>query len=148
MGRQQVTVLRVQYGVRVGTLVRTLVTAYLYRALEVHFHRVRELECLEVRVRQHGSARSEVLDLREPGHELAAGHAALLVDQLDGRPFPVMSHTVAHEHVKFRVVVLDRQHHGHGLSDLHQSGNLGSPRTFSDLVLKNKQINTTYNNII
>jgi len=134
VGGQQVTVLCAEYGVGVRTLVRALVPAYLYGALEVNFHRVRELERLEVRVRQHGRACAEVLDLGKPGHEFAAGHATLLVHQLDGCPFSIVSHAVAHEHVELGVVVLDGQHHGHGLSDLHQPGDFGSPRSLADLV--------------
>lgn len=133
MSGQQAAVLCGQDGVRVRTLVRALVPADLYGALEVHFHRIRELERLEVRVRQHGRAGAEVLDFREPGHEFATGHAALLVYQLDGCPFAIVGHAVSHEHVKFGVIVLDRKHHGHSLSNLHEPGNFGSPRSFSDL---------------
>lgn len=134
MGRQQVTVLGIQYGTRVRTLVWALVSAYLYGALEVYFHRVGELERLEMGVRQYRSAGAEVFDLCEPRHELAAGNATLLVHQLDGRPFAVVSHAVAHKHVKLGVVVLNSQHHGHGLSDFHQPGYFGSPRSLSNLL--------------
>ena len=69
-----------QRGRLVGALVRTLVAADLYRALEVHLHRVRELEGLEVGVREHRGARPEVLDLGEARHQLRSGDAAALVD--------------------------------------------------------------------
>jgi len=111
--------LSAEYGVGVRTLIRALVPTYLYGALEVYFHRVWELERLEVRVRQYGCAGTEVLDLGESGHEFAAGHATLLVHELDGCPFAVMSHAVPHKHVELGVVVFDRQYHGHGLSDFH-----------------------------
>lgn len=127
-----------QDGIRVRTLVRALIPADLYGTLEMHFHRVWELERLEVRIRQYGRASAKVLDFRESGHEFAAGHATLLVDQLDGCPFTVVSHTVPHEHVELGVIVFDCQHHGHGLSDFHKPGNFGSPRSFSDLKIEEK----------
>ena len=60
-------------------LVRALVSANLNGALEVDLHGVRELEGLEVGVGEHAGAGPEVLDLAELGHELGAGHTALLV---------------------------------------------------------------------
>ena len=86
-------------------------------------------------VGQDGGGRAKVLDLGEARHELGSGDATSLVDQLDGRPFAVVGHAVAHEHVEFAVVVLDGQHHGHRLTDFDQSGHFGSPRSFANLDL-------------
>lgn len=86
-------------------------------------------------VREDGSGRAKVLDLGEPRHELGSGDAASLVNELDGRPFAVVGHAVADEHVEFAVVVLDGQHHRHRLTDLDQSRHFGSPGSLSDLDL-------------
>ena len=50
--------------------------------LEVDVHGVRELEGLEVGVRDHGGRGAEVLDLLEAGHDLGPSYAADLVDEL------------------------------------------------------------------
>ena len=50
--------------------------------LEVDVHGVRELECLEVGVGDHGGRGAEVLDLLEAGHDLGPSYAANLVDEL------------------------------------------------------------------
>lgn len=59
----------------------------------------------------------------------------MLVDELNRRALSVMCHTVSHQHIEFVLVVFDRQHHCHRLTDLHNSADLGSPRTFADLDL-------------
>lgn len=114
---------------------RTVVPADLYHALEVHVHRVGELECLEVRERYDGRRRAEVLDLLELVHDLRSDHATVVVDQLYGRSLAVVRHAVPHQHVELVLLVLDGQHHGHGLADLHDTGHLGRPRAFAHLDL-------------
>ena len=57
-------------------------------------------------VREDGCGGAEILDLGESRHELGPCDATSLVDQLDGRPFAVVGHAVADEHVEFAVVVL------------------------------------------
>lgn len=84
-----------------------------------YLHGVRELERLEVSVREDGCACAKVLDLSEPGHELGPGNTTLLVYQLDGGSFSVVGHTVADQHVKLAVVVLDGKNHCHRLTYLH-----------------------------
>ena len=116
-------------------LLGTRVSADLDCALEVDLHAVRELERLEVGVAEHAGAGTEVLDLVELGHELGPGDAALLVHQLDGRPLAVMSHAVSDQHVELLLIVLDGEHHGHGLADLDEAGHLASPGTLADLDL-------------
>lgn len=118
-----------------GALLRALVAAYLYGALKVDLHRVREFEGLEVGVGEDRGRGAEVLYLGEAGHELGPGDAAPLVDELDRRPFAVVRHAVPHEHVELGVVVFDREHHGHGLADLDQARHLGRPRPLADLYL-------------
>lgn len=102
-------------------MVRTLVPADLNGTLEVNLHRIGEFEGLEMSIRQDGSTGAKVLDLAELGHEFGSGNAALLIHQLDGSAFAVMSHAVTDEHVEFLVVVLDGQDHGHGLTDFDES---------------------------
>lgn len=58
-----------------------------------------------------------------------------MVDQLYGRAFAVVRHAVPNQHVKLILLVLDSQHHGHCLSDFHDAGHLGSPRSFAHLDL-------------
>lgn len=111
-----------------GALFGTLVATDLDGALEVHLHRVGELERLEVCVGQHGGRRAEVLDLGEAAHQLGPRDAAALVHQLDRAPLAVVRETVPHQHVELVLLVLDRQHHGHGLADLYDSCHLASPR--------------------
>ena len=144
-----------------GALIRALVATDLDGALEVDFHRVGEFESLlkwksgkyksnnferskfnkffcfylEVCVREDGCGGAEILDFGESRHELGPCDATSLVDQLDGRPFAVVGHAVADEHVEFAVVVLDGQDHGHRLADLDQSGDFGSPRALAHLDL-------------
>ena len=122
-------------GAGAGALVGAGVAADLDGALEVDLHAVRELEGLEVGVAEHRGAGSEVLDLVELGHELGPGDAALLVHQLDGRPLAVMRHAVADQHVELLLVVLDGEHHGHGLADLDEAGHLAGPGSLADLDL-------------
>ena len=50
--------------------------------LEVDVHGVRELECLEVGVGDHGGRGAEVLDLLEAGHDLGPSYATDPVDEL------------------------------------------------------------------
>uniref|UniRef100_A0A2M4D382 Putative secreted protein n=1 Tax=Anopheles darlingi TaxID=43151 RepID=A0A2M4D382_ANODA len=118
-----------------AALLRALVAANLDRTLEVHLHRVRELEGLEVGVRQYRGGCTEVFDLGEARHQLRARHATTLIDQLDRCPLAIVRHTVAHQHIELAVVVLDREHHRHGLTDLHQTRHLRRPRTLTDLDL-------------
>ena len=101
--------------------------------MEVNLHAIRELEGLEVGVGQDGGTGTKVLNLGELGHELGSGDAALLVNQLNGSTFSVVSHAVTDQHVELLIVVLDGQDHGHGLTDLHKARNFRGPWTFSDL---------------
>lgn len=119
----------------IGALLRTLVTTDLDRTLEVNLHRIRELECLEVSIRQHRRACPEVLDLRKPRHQLRSRHTSTLIHQLNRSSLTIVSHAVSHQHIKLAVVVLDGQHHRHRLADLYQSGHLRSPWSLSDLNL-------------
>ena len=79
------------------------------------------------------SGGSKVFDLGEARHEFGSCDAAALVHQLDGCPFAVVGHAVAHQHVEFTVIVFDGQHHGHRLTDLDQTRHLRRPRTFTHL---------------
>ena len=92
---------------------------HLDDTLEVHVHRVRELEGLEVRIGDDGGGRPKVLYLLEMTHDLRPGDAPVLIHQLDRRPPPVVCHAVPHEHVELVLVVLDGKDHGHRLTDLH-----------------------------
>jgi len=112
-----------------------MVPAHLYHTLEVHVHRVRELERLEVRERHDGRGRAEVLDLLELIHDLRPDHAPVVIDQLDGRPLAVVRHAVPHQHVELVLFVFDGQHHGHRLADLHDARHLRRPRAFAHLDL-------------
>ena len=118
-----------------GALLGTGVPTDLDGALEVDLHAVGELEGLEVGVAQDGGAGAEVLDLVELGHQLGPGHTAGLVHQLDGSSLPIVSHAVSDQHVELLLVILDSQHHGHGLSDLDKAGHLTGPGTLSNLDL-------------
>ena len=73
----------------------------------MHVHRVRELESLEVGVRDDGGRLAKVLDLLEAGHDLGPRYAADLVDELNGVLLAVVSDAVPYQHVKFILVVLD-----------------------------------------
>ena len=99
----------------------------------MNLHAIRELEGLEVGVGQDGSTGTKVLNLRELGHELGSGDTALLVNQLNGSAFSIVSHAVTDQHVKLLIIVLDGQDHGHGLTDLHKARNFRGPWTFADL---------------
>lgn len=112
-----------------------VVTAHLDDALEVHVHRVGELERLEVGERHDGRGRSEVLDLLELVHDLGPDDATVVVDQLYGRPFAVVRHAVAHQHVELVLLVFNGQHHGHGLPDFHYPRHFGRPRSLAHLDL-------------
>ena len=46
-----------------------------------------------------------------------------------------MGDTVADQHVEFVLVVFDGQHHRHGLSNLNNAADFGSPRSLADLDL-------------
>ena len=46
-----------------------------------------------------------------------------------------MSHAVSDQHVELLLVVLDSQHHRHGLPDLDKAGHLTGPGSLSDLDL-------------
>lgn len=112
-----------------------VVTAHLDDALEVHVHRVGELERLEVSERHDGRGRPEVLDFLELVHDLRPDDATVVVDQLYGRSLAVVRHAVAHQHVELVLLVLDGQNHGHGLPDLHDARNLRRPRSLAHLDL-------------
>lgn len=84
-----------------------VVSTHLDDALEVHVHRVGELERLEVGERHDGRGRPEVLDLLELVHDLRPDDATVMVDQLYGRPLSVVRHAVAHQHVELVLLVLD-----------------------------------------
>ena len=127
--------LRLQQQRRLGALLGTLVPTYLYGALEMHLHRVGELERLEMGVGEDRRGRAKVLDLGEPRHELRPGDATPLIDQLNRGPFTVVRHAISHEHVKLGIVVLYGEHHRHRLADFHQSGDLGRPGALADLYL-------------
>lgn len=90
---------------------------------------------LEMGVGENGSGRAKVFNFGETGHEFGSGDATALVDQLNGRPFPVVSHAITDEHVEFAVIILDGQDHRHRLTDFDQTGHFRRPRTFADLDL-------------
>lgn len=114
---------------------RTVVAADLDNALEVHVHRIRELEGLEVREAHHRSRRPEVFDLLELAHNLWSHDASVLVDELDRRPFAIMCNAISHQHVELVLIILDGQHHRHCLANLHDSADLTGPRSLADLDL-------------
>ena len=47
-----------------------------------------------------------------------------------------MSNTIADQHIKLVLLVLDTQHHGHGLTDLHDAAHLAGPGAFANLKIK------------
>ena len=107
---------------------------------------------LEVSVLEDIGGCVKVLDLLEGTHDLLSDHAALLVHQLDGSPLTIMGHTVphlnksllvliahcddhsfTHHHVELVLVILDSKHHGHSLTNLHNSTHFTSIGAFSNL---------------
>lgn len=130
-GSEMVNVSRIA----IRTLVGTLVATDLYRALEMHLHRVGEFECLEMCVWQNWSTRTEILNFRESRHEFRPSDATTLVDELNWCPFAIMCHAIPYQHIEFGVVVFNRQHHCHRLTDFHEARHFRSPWTFADLYL-------------
>ena len=124
-----------------AALLRALVAADLNGALEVDLHRVGEFEGLEVGVGQDRSGGPKVFDFGETGHEFGSGYATALIDQLNGRPFAVVGHAVADQHVEFTVVVLNGQDHRHRLTDFHDAAHFRSPRTFAHLAAARRKFN-------
>jgi hypothetical protein len=70
-----------------------------------------------------------------PGHDLGPDDAAVLIDQLNGRPFAVVGHAIPDQHVELVLVVLDGQYHRHCLPDLDDARHLGGPGSLPDLDL-------------
>lgn len=70
-----------------------------------------------------------------PRHNLWPDDATILIDQLNRRSLAVVGDAISHQHVKLILVVLDSQHHRHGLADLHDAGHFAGPRTLADLYL-------------
>ena len=86
-------------------------------------------------VREDRCGGSKVFNLGEARHEFRPSDATLLIDQLNGRPLAIVSHTIAHQHVEFAIIILDGKDHGHGLTDFDQSTHFASPRAFTHLNL-------------
>lgn len=103
--------------------------------MEVNIHRVGELEGLEVRKANDRRRRSKVFNLLEFTHNLWSHNAAMLVDKLNWRSFSIVSHAISHQHIELVFIVFDCQHHRHCLTNLYNSADLRSPRTFADLNL-------------
>ncbi len=114
---------------------------------------------LEVGVAEDVGSGVEVLYLLEGAHDLGPDHAALLVYQLDRGPekkkpprvnkqicslfsqicllpLSVVGDAIPDHHVELVFIVLDPEHHGHGLTDLDDSRHLRGVRTLSDLTEK------------
>lgn len=70
-----------------------------------------------------------------PRHDFGPDDTSVLIDELNGCAFAIVSDAVSHKHVKLVLIVLDGKDHGHGLSDFDDARDLGSPRTFADLNL-------------
>ena len=117
------------------TLIWTGVSADLNGTLEVDLHAVGELESLEVGIAEHAGTGTKVLDFVKLGHELGSGDTTLLVNKLDWSSLAIMGHTVADQHVKLLFIILDSKHHGHGLTNLDQTGHLAGPWTLAHLDL-------------
>lgn len=98
-------------------------------------HRIGELESLEVRERHDRCGWSKVLDLLEFAHNLRPHDASVLINQLNWRTLTIVSNAVTDQHIELVLVVLDGQHHSHGLTDFHDTRNFRSPRTLTDLNL-------------
>merc|ERR1719507_2346928 len=114
---------------------RTRASADLHHTLEVDIHGVWELEGLEVCVGEHIGSRVKVFHFLERTHDLLSDHTALLINQLDWSSLSVVRNTVPHHHVKLVLVVLNPEHHGHRLSDLHDPAHLACIRTLANLYL-------------
>lgn len=83
------------------TVVQTPVPADLYLAPDVHAERVRELERVEKRVRDHRRPFVRRPRLQEPADHLRPQHAPLVVRQLNHVAAPVGSGAGFHSHVEF-----------------------------------------------
>ena len=59
----------------------------------------------------------------------------MLIDELNWRTFSIMCNAISHQHIEFVFIILDRQHHCHRLTDLHNAADFRGPWTFSDLNL-------------
>ncbi len=101
----------------------------------MNVHGIRELESLEVGVRDDVGRRSEVFNFVKFGHDLRTNDAAELVDELDGRPLAVVRDAVPDDHVELVLLVLDAEHHGHRLTDLDDPAHLARPGSFAGLDL-------------
>lgn len=111
-------------------MVGALVATDLDGTLEVNLHRVGELEGLEVGVGEDGCRGAKVFDLGESAHELRSRYATALVHKLDGASFAIVRETIPNKHVEFVLLVLDCEHHCHGLADFHDAGHLACPGTW------------------
>lgn len=90
---------------------------------------------LKMCIRKHRCTSPKVLDLREARHQFRPGHTTALINKLYGRPFTIMRHTIPDQHVKFGIIVLDREYHCHSLSYLDETGYFGCPRSSAHLDL-------------
>ena len=77
---------------------------------------------LEICVTEDVGGAVKVLDLLERTHDFRPDHASLFIHQLNGRSLSVVSHAIAHHHVKLVLVVFNTENHGHGLADFNDAG--------------------------